>query len=102
MSDVFAAAVSRFGASVKAKLGSAAVSGAPEDQLRAPIELLDSGNGSSSPPAAFAVALGDALSKDALRMNLGSDPCGLHESGSTAPQIPLHLSTATTNTWHPE
>jgi hypothetical protein len=35
-----ASAVSNFGASAKAKLTSAAISGAPEDQLRAPLETL--------------------------------------------------------------
>ena len=35
-----AAAVSAFGASTKAKLASAAISGAPEDQLRGPLEAL--------------------------------------------------------------
>jgi hypothetical protein len=35
-----ASAVSNFGASVKAKLTNVAISGAPEDQLRAPLEAL--------------------------------------------------------------
>jgi len=35
-----ASAVSNFGASAKAKLTSVAISGAPEDQLRAPLESL--------------------------------------------------------------
>ena len=36
----FAAAVSKFGASLKAKLPMRAISGAPEDQLRAALETL--------------------------------------------------------------
>jgi hypothetical protein len=35
-------AVSQYGASTKSKLSSAAISGAPEDQLRGPLELRDS------------------------------------------------------------
>ena len=35
-----AEAVSAYGASLKAKLSSAAIAGAPEDQLRAPLETL--------------------------------------------------------------
>ena len=38
--DPISEAVSRFGLSVKAKLGNPAVTGAPEDQLRAPLETL--------------------------------------------------------------
>jgi hypothetical protein len=40
MADALAAAVSRFGASLKAKLSGKAAVGAPEDQLRAPLETL--------------------------------------------------------------
>lgn len=60
MSDVFAAAVSRFGASVKAKLSSAAVSGAPEDQLRAPLEQLVREIADITAPAAPVVMVGEA------------------------------------------
>lgn len=38
--EAFASAVSRFGAAVKAKLSAPAAAGAPEDQLRAPLEAL--------------------------------------------------------------
>ncbi len=38
--DTLADAVSRFGLSLKAKLSSKGASGAPEDQLRAPLEAL--------------------------------------------------------------
>ena len=40
MSDPFSEAISRFGASAKSKLDNPAVSGSPEDQLRAPLETL--------------------------------------------------------------
>lgn len=40
MADSLSAAVSRFGASLKAKLSGKAAVGAPEDQLRAPLETL--------------------------------------------------------------
>ncbi len=40
MDDVVAAAVSAFGADAKSKLTSPAISGAPEDQLRGPLETL--------------------------------------------------------------
>ena len=40
MSKTFAAAISTFGASTKPKLASVAVTGAPEDQLRGPLETL--------------------------------------------------------------
>jgi hypothetical protein len=40
LADPLAVAVSRFGVAVKAKLSSKAASGAPEDQLRAPLEAL--------------------------------------------------------------
>jgi len=40
MADPLAAAVSRFGVSLKAKLSGKAAIGAPEDQLRAPLETL--------------------------------------------------------------
>jgi len=36
----FAGAISAYGASVKSKLANIAISGAPEDQLRAPLETL--------------------------------------------------------------
>jgi hypothetical protein len=36
----FAGAISDFGASVKSKLANIAISGAPEDQLRGPLEIL--------------------------------------------------------------
>ncbi len=39
-SKTFAAAISAFGASTKSKLASVAISGAPEDQLRGPLEAL--------------------------------------------------------------
>lgn len=39
----FASLVSTYGAALKAKLGNAAISGAPEDQLRAPLEALVTG-----------------------------------------------------------
>jgi len=38
--DTLADAVSRFGVSLKAKLSAKGASGAPEDQLRAPLETL--------------------------------------------------------------
>ncbi|MEI9990773.1 MAG: type ISP restriction/modification enzyme [Rhizomicrobium sp.] len=40
MSKTFASAISEFGARAKAKLSSPAIDGAPEDQLRNPLELL--------------------------------------------------------------
>jgi Type ISP C-terminal specificity domain/N-6 DNA Methylase len=40
MSNKFADVISTFGASTKAKLSNAAISGAPEDQLRGPLEIL--------------------------------------------------------------
>ena len=40
MSDPFQAAMARFGAAAKAKLSNPAAAGAPEDQLRAPLEAL--------------------------------------------------------------
>ncbi|MGH6872760.1 MAG: type ISP restriction/modification enzyme [Rhizomicrobium sp.] len=40
MANTFAAAISRFGERAKAKLASPAISGAPEDQLRNPLESL--------------------------------------------------------------
>ena len=40
MSSPFAAAISKFGASLKSKFSGAAIAGAPEDQLRNPLETL--------------------------------------------------------------
>ncbi|HEY0105939.1 MAG TPA: type ISP restriction/modification enzyme [Rhizomicrobium sp.] len=40
MSKTFASAISEFGARAKAKLSNAAIDGAPEDQLRNPLEIL--------------------------------------------------------------
>ncbi|MGH6925777.1 MAG: type ISP restriction/modification enzyme, partial [Propylenella sp.] len=40
MSKTFAAAISAFGASAKGKLSNPAILGAPEDQLRGPLETL--------------------------------------------------------------
>ena len=40
MSKTFDGAISAFGASAKSKLSSPAISGAPEDQLRNPLEIL--------------------------------------------------------------
>ena len=64
----FGAAVSRFGEAVKAKLGSAAVSGAPEDQLRAPLERLIADLSEIASPAGRVVLIGEAtLSERATR-----------------------------------
>lgn len=60
MSVSFADAVSRFGASVKSKLGAAAISGAPEDQLRAPLEQLVQDLASIAAPTAPVVMVGEA------------------------------------------
>ncbi len=53
--QTLAAAVSAFGASAKAKLANKAVSGAPEDQLRAPLEalVLDLASLAGFPPKAI-------------------------------------------------
>lgn len=63
--DSFADAVSRFGASLKAKLANRAASGAPEDQLRAPLEVLlhDFSKLSGYPPGAI-VAVGESSLND--------------------------------------
>ena len=67
--QTLAAAVSTFGASAKAKLGNKAVSGRPEDQLRAPLEALvrDLASFAGFPPGAISLVGEITLSHLATR-----------------------------------